>query len=286
MRAGGDITEVRANDLRFSDNEIATFLADTMKLNLEKENITLLIYMSEGWIAGLQLAALSMRGRTPEGISDFMLDFSGRHRYIIDYLVSEVLANLPGEMRGFLHQTAVLDRLCASLCNAVIGREDSQTILEVLARSNLFLFPLDDQRQWYRYHQLFADSLCTELSQEEQQSIHQKAARWYEANGYLEDAVDQAIAAADYQEAGRLIYLTAPEIFLYGPLTTMINWLDALPDEFVRTHGGLAICKMYLLYFLGQIEAVVPYITVFESDPQARHYQRLIKAVYVIFVLC
>ena len=269
MRAKGEIIEFRAGALRFSEAETAVFMTGTMKLDIESEVITTLNIATEGWIAGLQLAALSMQGRTPEEIDGFIVDFSGCNRYIIDYLVSEVLSNLPKEVSDFLQQTAVLDRLCAPLCNAVTGREDSRQLLELLERGNLFLFPLDDQRQWYRYHHLFADALHAELSQEEQRSIHQKAARWYEADGYLEDAVAQAIAAFDYREAGRLIYLAASEIFLNGRLKTLISWLDALPDDFIRTNGELALCKMYILYFLGQIETIEPYITAFENDPQA-----------------
>jgi LuxR family maltose regulon positive regulatory protein len=270
MRARGMITEIRAGDLRFSDDEAAAFMSDIMRLSLENEAITVLNLLIEGWIAGLQLAALSMQGRTPEEITGFIMDFSGNNRYIIDYLSSEVLANLPEEIRNFLHQTIVLDRLCASLCNAVTGRKDSQQLLESLKQSNLFLFPLDEESQWYRYHHLFADSLAKELSREEQQAIHQKAAHWYEAAGYVEEAVIHTISAADYQEAGRLIYLTAMEIFLTGRLMTLKSWLDALPDNFIYSSGELALCKMGLLHCTGQIEAVGPYISVFENDPQAQ----------------
>ncbi len=270
LRAKGDLTEIRANDLRFSEDETSAFMASTMHFNLKKEAIYLLTNLTEGWIAGLQLAALSMQGRTPEEIIEYMNNFNGSNQYIIDYLVSEVLANLPKETSDFLQQTAVLDRFCASLCNTVTGIENSQAILELLIRNNLFLFPLDNQCQWYRYHHSFADSLRTKLSMEEQQIIYQKATRWYEANGYLEEAVACAIAAANYQEVGRLIYLTAPELLSDMRIATLMDWLEVLPDDLIHTNGELALLKMYILYFAGQIETIIPYIKIFENDLKAQ----------------
>ena len=161
LRARGQLTELRAADLRFTPAEAAEFLNQMMGLNLSAEDIAALETRTEGWIAGLQLAALSMQGR--EDIASFIQAFTGSHRFVLDYLVEEVLQHQPEHIRSFLLQTAILDRFCAPLCNAVTEREDGKEMLDVLERSNLFLIPLDDQRQWYRYHHLFADVLQAHL---------------------------------------------------------------------------------------------------------------------------
>ncbi len=160
-RVRGQLTELRAADLRFTPEEAGAFLNQVMNLNLSVENIAALETRTEGWIAGLQLAALSMQGR--EDIASFIQAFTGSHRFVLDYLVEEVLQHQSEHIRRFLLQTAILDRFCAPLCNAVTGREDGKEMLEFLERSNLFLIPLDDKRQWYRYHHLFADVLQTHL---------------------------------------------------------------------------------------------------------------------------
>ncbi len=160
-RVRGQLTELRAADLRFTPEEAGAFLNQIMNLNLSVENIAALETRTEGWIAGLQLAALSMQGR--EDIASFIQAFTGSHHFVLDYLVEEVLQHQSEHIRSFLLQTAILDRFCAPLCNAVTGREDGKEMLEFLERSNLFLIPLDDKRQWYRYHHLFADVLQTHL---------------------------------------------------------------------------------------------------------------------------
>ena len=161
MRARGQLTELRAADLRFTPAEAAEFLNQMMGLNLSAENIAALETRTEGWIAGLQLAALSMQGRSDT--ASFIQSFTGSHRFVLDYLVEEVLQRQPEHVRSFLLQTAILDRLSGPLCNAVTEREDGKEMLDILERSNLFLIPLDDQRQWYRYHHLFADVLQAHL---------------------------------------------------------------------------------------------------------------------------
>src|SRR5512146_1709397 len=160
-RARGQLTELRAADLRFTPEEAGAFLNQMMNLNLSAEDIAALETRTEGWIAGLQLAALSLQAR--DDIARFIQAFTGSHRFVLDYLVEEVLQRQPEPIRSFLLQTALLDRLCAPLCNAVTEREDGKEMLDVLERSNLFLIPLDDKRQWYRYHYLFADVLQTHL---------------------------------------------------------------------------------------------------------------------------
>ena len=197
-RAKAQLTEIRAADLRFTTEEASAFLNQMMNLNLSVENIAALESRTEGWIAGLQLAALSMQGR--EDIASFIQAFTGSHRFVLDYLVEEVLKHETEDIRGFLLQTAILDKFCASLCNAVTEREDGKEILDALERSNLFLIPLDDKRQWYRYHHLFAEVLLAHLLERQSQkvsSLHQRASVWYEQNGLRSDAIRHALAAKD-----------------------------------------------------------------------------------------
>ena len=172
-RVQGQLTEVRAADLRFTPAEAGAFLNQLMNLNLSVENIAALEIRTEGWIAGLQLAALSMQGR--EDIASFIQAFTGSHRFVLDYLVEEVLQHRSEHIRSFLLQTAILDRFCAALCNAVTGREDGKEMLETLERSNLFVVPLDDKRQWYRYHHLFADVLQAHLLEAQPEQCIQPA---------------------------------------------------------------------------------------------------------------
>jgi len=226
LRVRAEVTELRAEDLRFTIEEAATFLNHTLDLNLTVETVSALESRTEGWIAGLQMAALAMKGslstpdsaKTPslEGIKDFIEAFRGSHRFVIDYLVDEVLTQQPAEIRAFLSQTAILDRFTAPLCDAVASLEDlthmdfdsrsfshlepypldsSKNIIEYLERENLFVIPLDSERKWYRYHQLFSDFLRTELTEEKKTELHLIAARWFETNGMLPEAVKHALAS-------------------------------------------------------------------------------------------
>jgi LuxR family maltose regulon positive regulatory protein len=181
LRARGQLTELRADDLRFTPAEATEFLNQVMGLNLSAEDITALEARTEGWIAGLQLAALSMQGRS-DAVS-FIKSFTGSHHFILDYLVEEVLRCQPEHVRDFFLQTSILDRFCAPLCNAVTGHEDGRGMLEVLERGNLFVIPLDDQRQWYRYHHLFAEVLQAHLREAQParvSTLHRQASQWYE----------------------------------------------------------------------------------------------------------
>ena len=185
LRARGQLTELRAADLRFTPAEAAEFLNRMMGLNLRDADIAALEARTEGWIAGLQLAALSMQGRSDT--AGFIQAFTGSHRFVLDYLVGEVLERQPERVRNFLLQTAILDRLSGSLCDAVTAQDGGKEMLETLERDNLFVIPLDDQRQWYRYHHLFADVLQAHLMEaqpEQVSSLHQRASAWYEQNGY------------------------------------------------------------------------------------------------------
>src|SRR4028119_1828333 len=196
LRARGQLAELRAAELRFAPSEAAEFLKGMMGLNLSEEDIAALETRTEGWIAGLQLAALSMRGR--EDVTGFVKAFAGDDRYIVDYLIEEVLQRQPERIRSFLLQTSILDRLSGPLCDAVTDQEEGNGLLETLERGNFFVVPLDDKRQWYRYHHLFADVLRARLMEEQPArapTLHRRATEWYERNGLVADALRHALAA-------------------------------------------------------------------------------------------
>ena len=207
LRSRGQLTEVRAADLRFSPAEAQEFLNRVMGLDLTAADVGLLEDRTEGWVAGLQLAALSLRGiPEPAEVAGFLEAFSGSNRFVLDYLADEVLARLPGEVRDFLLRTAVLDRLTGPLCDAVTGRSDGTAMLADLERGNLFLLPLDTRRSWYRYHHLFADVLHARLLNEQPEQVpalHQRASAWYAAHDLVVDAVRHALAAEDFDRAAR-----------------------------------------------------------------------------------
>jgi LuxR family maltose regulon positive regulatory protein len=259
LRVRGQMVEVCEADLRFTADEARDFFHQALGLHLDPKIITALEARTEGWIAGLQLAALSVQGRSAERIAEFVEFFSGSHRHVIDYLAEEVLAQQSDEIRDFLCQTSILDRLTAPLCDAVTGRSDSKEILRQLDGANLFLVPLDDQRAWYRYHHLFADFLRTELDAETQALLHSRASRWLVAHGLLPEAVKHGLASGDVDEAARVIALASGEAFRFGSLATLEGWLDALPDEVVRGDSELATYQGYLLFFTGQTSKVGVY---------------------------
>ncbi len=256
LRARSQLTELRAAELRFTPAEAAEFLNRVMNLNLPAEDIAALETRTEGWIAGLQLAALSMQGR--EDIPGFIQAFTGSHRFVLDYLVEEVLRHQPEPVRSFLLQTAILDRFCAPLCNAVTGREDGKEMLDALERSNLFLIPLDDQRQWYRYHRLFADVLQTHLLEaqpEQVSSLHQRASAWHEQNGLPPDAIRHALAAGDFERAAGLIELAWSAMDLSYQSSTWLGWVKALPDVLIRARPVLSVGYAWALLDGGELEA-------------------------------
>jgi LuxR family maltose regulon positive regulatory protein len=269
LRVRGQMTEVRADDLRFTEEEAATFLNQALGLPLEAEKIAALEARTEGWIAGLQLAALSMQGKGD--VDSFIEAFSGSNRHVIDYLAEEVLTQQQEKIRDFLHQTSILDRFCASLCDAVReGSADSSAILEYLEHQNLFLVPLDDRREWYRYHRLFADFLRTELAPEQPAALHLRAAHWFEAHDLLPEAVEHALAHAaatgETGEAVRITTLAGSRALSEGSLVTLLGWLDALPDEVVRANGWLTSFKAWCLLMTGQSEVAISYIQSAEAS--------------------
>ncbi len=242
LRARGQLTELRVADLRFTSSEAAAFLNQVMGLDLSAEQISTVEARTEGWIAGLQLAALSMRGR--EDISGFIKSFAGDNRYILDYLVEEVLQRQPERVRSFLLDTSILNRLNGSLCDAVTGREEGNALLESLERGNLFVVPLDDRRHWFRYHHLFADVLSVHLRQErpdEVATLHRRASEWHERNGPPSEAIRHALAAGVFERAAALIELSAQAMLTSGQDETLLGWLSALPDELVRSRPVLGV---------------------------------------------
>jgi LuxR family maltose regulon positive regulatory protein len=259
LRVRSQLVEICEEDLRFAADEAGDFLTQALGLHLDPQIIAALDARTEGWIAGLQLAALSVRGRSAEQIAEFVELFSGSHRHVIDYLAEEVLAQQGDEIREFLCQTSILDRLTAPLCDAVTGRSDSQKLLRHLEAANLFLVALDEQRRWYRYHHLFADFLRTELDAEAQARLHSRAARWLGAHGLLAEAVKHALASGDLGQAADAVALASGETFSLGSLATLQGWLDALPDEMVRGDANLATYRAWLFFFTGQTSQAGPY---------------------------
>ncbi len=245
LRVRGQLLEIRDRDLRFTRAETASFLTRSMGLLLSEEDVATLERRTEGWIAGLQLAALSLRKH--EDRSSFVKDFAGNHRFVLDYVQQDILMRLSGTFQDFLLQTAILTRLHAASCQALTllpTQERSQEMLEALERANLFVVPLDDQRQWYRYHDLFREALCARLRASQPDRIpllHLRAARWYEAAGELREAITHALAAPDYPYAAMLMEQAALPLWLSGEGRTIQNWVLALPDTVLSAHTRLAL---------------------------------------------
>ncbi len=263
LRARGDLVELRAADLRFTPHESSAFLTGVRGLPLAADDVAALAARTEGWIAGLHLAALSLQDRAdPAG---FVRAFAGSHRYLVDYLAEEVLDRQPADVRAFLLQTAILDRLSGPLCDAVTGRRGGQATLERLERANLFTVPLDDERSWYRYHHLFADFLRARLIAAEPDltpTLHDRAATWFERAGITSEAVTHALAARDPDRAARLVAQAAESMWMRGELTTLLGWLEALPREVVRARPRLALthaCAHFLArsYDTDAVEALL-----------------------------
>ncbi|MGB2897264.1 MAG: LuxR C-terminal-related transcriptional regulator [Anaerolineales bacterium] len=257
LRSRGQLTEIRSADLRFTISEADAFLNDEMGLGLSAKEITSLDERIEGWIAGLQMAALSMRGR--KDVSGFIKSFSGSHRFILDYLVEEVLDRQSSEIQEFLLMTSILERMTAPLCNAVTDRNDSQMILTQLEQDNLFLIHLDDQRRWHRYHHLFADLLRSRLEQTQPDLVpvlHCRASEWYENAELVEEAIAHAISGEAFGRAANLVEQNAMQMIVRGKHPTVFGWLEALPDELVLTRPWLCVYHAWMRYWSGRREQV------------------------------
>jgi LuxR family maltose regulon positive regulatory protein len=256
LRARGELVEVRAADLRFTHEEVSAYLGDATGLSLTGRDIAVLEERTEGWAAALQLAALSMRGR--RDVAAFIDGFAGDDRYIVDYLVEEVLARQSEDVRSFLVHTSILDRLTGPLCDAVTGRGGGgKAMLEVLDRANLFVVPLDDNRRWYRYHHLFADVLRTHLSDEDPDRVaelHRRASYWYAEAGEASPAVRHALACGDVDHAAEMVERAIPALQRSRQEATIRGWLDDLPDEVVRVRPVLASGFVAALMSMGEFD--------------------------------
>jgi len=260
LRARAQLSELRANDLRFTSTEAAEFLNQVMGLDLSAEDIAALETRTEGWIAGIQLAAISMQGR--DDAANFIKSFSGSHRLVLDYLIEEVLDQQPEYLQIFLLQTSILDRLNSALCNAVTGQKNGQEILEMLDRVNMFIVPLDNERHWYRYHHLFADLLRQQLRQnaassagdegEGMSELHIRASQWYEDNGMEIEAFQHAAAANDIERAERLMEGNGMPLQFRGAMIPVMNWLGSLPTTILDARPTLWITYAYALTMVGR----------------------------------
>jgi LuxR family maltose regulon positive regulatory protein len=254
LRAYNQVNEIRADDLRFRPDEVGTFLVEVVGVQLPIDEVMTLAERTDGWIAGLQLAALSLQGHPDP--AHFVATFSGSHRHVVTYLGEEILAAQPEDVRSFLLQTAILDRLCGALCDAITGRADGQAMLDRLERANLFLVPLDDEGQWYRYYHLFAELLRHRLGREHPELVperHRRAARWLEQRGWVVEAAEHLFAAVDMEAAAELVERAAPAILMRGEVTTLLRLLERIPDEYVEARPLLCLYHAEVLFARGQL---------------------------------
>jgi LuxR family transcriptional regulator, maltose regulon positive regulatory protein len=253
LRVRDQLLEIREHDLRFTFEEIAAFFHTTVKLALPDGVLETLNGRTEGWAAGIQLAALAMQGGHVDA-ETFLANFSGSDRFVADYLMTEVMQRLPLHLQTFLRQTSVLTRLNADLCDAVTGRSDSQSMLVQLEASNLFVIPLDYRHIWYRYYRLFSEFLYAKLTRTEQHDLHLRAMRWYEGQGYLDQAFQHAISASSDGEIERLILNSAETLMHNGSITLLKSRLDMLPTERFRGNPMLALYKGFVSVLTGDID--------------------------------
>jgi LuxR family maltose regulon positive regulatory protein len=267
LRANNQLTEIRIGELRFTGGEAGQFVNGVMGLSLSEPDVTLLLDRTEGWIAGLQLAALAMKAPRPAGDqptpAHFIAALSGSHRYILSYLTEEVLSRQPEDIQQFLLQTSILDRLCGDLCRAVTGRLDSQYLLERLSNANLFLIPLDDEGRWYRYHQLFADllrGLQGDLQKEQIAELHRRAGRWYAQEGMADEAIRHAVASQDFALAVQMLEGYSLDMLMQWHIKTVEGWMQAIPPAWRANSpkANLAFAWMHLLR--GTYPLALPYL--------------------------
>lgn len=258
LRARGHMLEIRQDDLRFTAEETAEFLKTVMGLDLSTDEIAALERRTEGWIAGLQLAALSMQGR--DDLKGFVQAFTGSSRFILDYLIEEVFEKQSPDVKDFLLKTSILERLSGPLCDAVAEKRNSQELLEVLEQANLFIIPLDQSRVWYRYHRLFADLLRNRLraSSFAESELHQRASQWYENNNYPSDAIQHALAAQDWVHAADLITAISESMLKRGEMITIIGWFESLPEEMLQANPKLCFDYCWSLLLAGRFDVAAP----------------------------
>ncbi len=274
LRTRNQLLEIRQSDLRMKPEEAGEFLNHCMGLNLSSAQVETLESRTEGWIAGLQLAALSLRNKGD--IDSFLQSFGGSHRYVIDYLADEVLSQQTADMQTFLKQISILNRFSAPLCNAITDHKDSADLLRQLEESNVFLIPLDDQREWFRFHQLFRDYLLTGLSQEESIPLHVIASRWFLSQGYYSEAVNHAFSSQDLDLAIHTISKAAAPAMEKAAFISLNGWLEKLPDNLIRQNAVLALYKSFLLFFTQTYQAAESYALAAEENmpPEAPAHLR------------
>ena len=261
LRSQQQLVELRASDLSFSANEISVLFNKKLRLGLSAADVYSLESKTEGWIAGLQLAALSMQGR--EDISEFIKDFKGDNRYIMDYLMEEVLKNQADEIKEFLLQTSILEQMSAPLCNAVLNRNDSQLILEKLEKNNMFVIPLDNERKWYRYHHLFAELLKQRLLLQPDslfEKLHSKACAWFEQKGMYESALKNALSIKNYEKSIQLLGERVEDMWENGLHTSILNFCDLIPDNLIKKNPALCLYFSWILITTDQVQKAEPYL--------------------------
>jgi len=257
LRASGHLFEIREADLRFTTEEAVAFLNQTMGLRLSLEDIAALEARTEGWVAGLQLAGLSLRGLAHGDVAGFIESFAGSHRYIVDYLVEEVLSRQPEEVQSFLLQTSILDRMNGPLCDALTQRTDGQAMLERLEKANLFLVRLDERRRWYRYHHLLSDLMRQQLRTSEPSlvlDLHRRASRWHEQNGDSDESIQHALAAKDWMRAASLMDEVSYEAWLNGEIVKLQGWVKALPESVSLMYPRLSIYYSWAAVLTGRYD--------------------------------
>ncbi len=265
LRVNNLLTELRMKDLKFSKEETAIFFDKNFQIPLGEEEVSILGSRTEGWISGLQLAGLSLKESAEEERKVFIKNFSGTNRFVIDYLFEEVMEKQRPEIKDFLCKTSVLNRFNASLCNTLTGSTGSQQILLKLDKANNFLISLEAKKHWYRYHHLFRDFLISELSTREKKILHSRAAGWYETNGYLHEAIYHAREAGDLETLERLIAELAIELFNRGEIETLIEYLEKLPGERLKTNSQLLIYKAWCLFLTGKGKEISSYLKIIKD---------------------
>ncbi len=267
LRARGELLEIRAKDLRFSRDDTITFLRDIAGLQLSEEDIQILLNRTEGWITGLQLAALSIQGR--ENPSEMISTFGGGHEYIVDYLIEEVLDRQPDNLKKFLLQTSILGRMNGPLCDTLTGQSDGEFTLEQLGKANLFVTSLGDGQRWYRYHHLFADVMNNRLQRfypDQAPELHIRAAKWFEQNNLFSEAIEHALAGNDYLLAAEIVESQVEDLLKRGSLSTLFNWLNRLPPEIINAHPMLGIGIAWVNLLIGKLEHIENHLTIAEKN--------------------
>jgi LuxR family maltose regulon positive regulatory protein len=271
LRARCQLTELRGADLRFTPSEAAEFLNQVMGLDLTTEDVTALENRTEGWITGLQLAAVSLQGQLDK--SKLIRSFAGSHRFVLDYLVEDVLSHQSKSLQDFLVRTSILKQLTGSLCDALTDQDNGQATLELLDRANLFIVPLDNERHWYRYHHLFAELLRLHLQETpsvQQPALHLRASQWYENNGFTEQAIEHSLRAGDFERAAVLAELAWPEMHMSYQGPTWLAWVKEIPDELVRARPVLSTGYGWSLIDTGDLEKAALYLQDAERWLEAR----------------